>query len=90
MGPGCPVCITDMPEIDEGVALALQGVRIATYGDMIRVPGSAGSLADARAAGAKVDVRTPTTAAMRPGLHLLQARRLVLDVARQPIARFSR
>ena len=55
MGPGCPVCITDMPEIDEGVALALQGVRIATYGDMIRVPGSAGSLADARAAGAKVD-----------------------------------
>ena len=52
MGPGCPVCITDMPEIDEGVALALQGVRIATYGDMIRVPGSAGSLADARAAGA--------------------------------------
>ncbi|MFN7983136.1 MAG: hypothetical protein U0Q11_14880 [Vicinamibacterales bacterium] len=56
MGPGCPVCITDMPEIDEAVALALKGVRIATYGDMVRVPGSAGSLADARAAGAKVDV----------------------------------
>ena len=56
MGPGCPVCITDMPEIDEGVALALQGVRVATYGDMIRVPGSAGSLADARGQGAKVDV----------------------------------
>ncbi len=56
MGPGCPVCITDMPEIDEGVALARQGVRIATYGDMLRVPGSAGSLADAKAAGAKVDV----------------------------------
>ena len=51
MGPGCPVCITDMPEIDEGVALALQGVRVATYGDMICVPGSAGSLADARSAG---------------------------------------
>jgi hydrogenase expression/formation protein HypD len=56
MGPGCPVCITDMPEIDEGVALALQGVRLATYGDMLRVPGSAGSLADAQAAGARVDV----------------------------------
>ena len=56
MGPGCPVCITDMPEVDEAVALALQGVRIATYGDMVRVPGSAGSLADARARGAKVDV----------------------------------
>ena len=55
MGPGCPVCITDMPEIDEGIALALQGVRVATYGDMLRVPGSAGSLADARAAGAQID-----------------------------------
>ncbi len=56
MGPGCPVCITDVPEVDEGVALARQGVRVATYGDMLRVPGSAGSLADARAAGAKVDI----------------------------------
>jgi len=56
MGPGCPVCITDMPEIDEAVALALHGVRIATYGDMLRVPGTAGSLGDAHAAGARIDV----------------------------------
>jgi hydrogenase expression/formation protein HypD len=56
MGPGCPVCITDQPEIDEAVALARQGVRIATYGDMVRVPGTAGSLADAQAAGASIDV----------------------------------
>ena len=56
MGPGCPVCITDMPEIDEAVALALQGVRLATYGDMLRVPGTAGSLADAEATGAQIDV----------------------------------
>jgi hydrogenase expression/formation protein HypD len=55
MGPGCPVCITDQPEIDEAVALALEGVRIATYGDMVRVPGTAGSLADAQARGAHVD-----------------------------------
>jgi hydrogenase expression/formation protein HypD len=55
MGPGCPVCITDQPEIDEAVALALDGVRIATYGDMVRVPGTAGSLADAQARGAHVD-----------------------------------
>ena len=53
MGPGCPVCITDMPEVDEGVALALQGVRIATYGDMLRVPGTVRSLADAQAEGAQ-------------------------------------
>jgi hydrogenase expression/formation protein HypD len=56
MGPGCPVCVTDVPEVDEAVALARQGVRIATYGDMLRVPGTSLSLADARTQGAKVDV----------------------------------
>jgi len=56
MGPGCPVCVTDVPEVDEAVALAKQGVRIATYGDMLRVPGTSLSLADARAAGARVEV----------------------------------
>jgi hydrogenase expression/formation protein HypD len=56
MGPGCPVCVTDVPEVDEAVALAKQGVRIATYGDMLRVPGTSMSLADARTQGAKIDV----------------------------------
>ncbi len=56
MGPGCPVCITDLPEVDEGVILALQGVRIATYGDMVRVPGTVMSLADAQAEGARIHV----------------------------------
>ncbi len=56
MGPGCPVCVTDVPEVDEAVALARSGVRVATYGDMLRVPGTSQSLADARADGAPVDV----------------------------------
>src|ERR671927_359894 len=56
MGPGCPVCVTDMPEVDEAVALALQGVRIATYGDMMKVPGTVKSLADAQAEGGRVEV----------------------------------
>jgi hydrogenase expression/formation protein HypD len=56
MGPGCPVCVTDMPEVDEAVALALAGHRIATYGDMMKVPGSVRSLADAQAEGGKVEV----------------------------------
>ncbi|MGE3276455.1 MAG: hydrogenase formation protein HypD [Vicinamibacterales bacterium] len=56
MGPGCPVCITDQPEVDEAVALALQGVVVATYGDMLRVPGTSKSLADAQAAGGRVEV----------------------------------
>jgi len=56
MGPGCPVCITDTPEVDEGVVLARQGIHIATYGDMVRVPGTSMSLADAQAEGAKIHV----------------------------------
>ncbi len=56
MGPGCPVCVTDCPEVDEAVALARQGIRVVTYGDMLRVRGSSDSLADVRAEGAPVDV----------------------------------
>jgi hydrogenase expression/formation protein HypD len=56
MGPGCPVCITDVPEVDEAIALARQGVHIATYGDMLRVPGSSRSLADAQAEGGRIHV----------------------------------
>ena len=56
MGPGCPVCITDVPEVDEAIVLARQGVRIATYGDMLRVPGSSRSLADAQAEGGRIHV----------------------------------
>jgi len=56
MGPGCPVCVTDAREVDEGVALARQGVHIATYGDMLRVPGTVMSLADAQAEGASIHV----------------------------------
>ncbi len=56
MGPGCPVCVTDLPEIDEAVALARAGVRVATYGDMLKVPGTAMSLGDAQTEGAHVDI----------------------------------
>lgn len=56
MGPGCPVCVTDAPEIDACVALAARGLRILTYGDMLRVAGRELSLDDARSRGARVDV----------------------------------
>ncbi|HEX9580774.1 MAG TPA: hydrogenase formation protein HypD [Gemmatimonadales bacterium] len=56
MGPGCPVCVTDTPEVDEAVVLAEDGRRIATYGDMVRVPGTVKSLADVQAEGARIDV----------------------------------
>ncbi len=56
MGPGCPVCVTDGPEVDQAVALASQGARVCTYGDMLRLPGTARSLSDAQAAGGKVEI----------------------------------
>jgi hydrogenase expression/formation protein HypD len=44
-GPGCPVCVTDQGYIDTVLELADRpDVIIATYGDMIRVPGKGGSL----------------------------------------------
>lgn len=54
-GPGCPVCVIPMGRVDDAVFLARQeGVIFTTYGDMIRVPGSKGSLQDARGQGADV------------------------------------
>ncbi|HAH18601.1 hydrogenase expression/formation protein HypD [Eubacterium uniforme] len=55
-GPGCPVCVTPVSFIDEARYLAEQGVTICTFGDLVRVPGSDGSLADSRAAGGKIKV----------------------------------
>src|SRR3990167_527073 len=56
MGPGCPVCVTDLPEIDEAIVLARQGAIVTTFGDMFRVPVSALSLAQAKAQGADVRI----------------------------------
>lgn len=55
-GPGCPVCIVPASEIDETVQLALKGVVVACFGDVLRVPGSKMSLLDAKAEGADVRV----------------------------------
>jgi len=44
-GPGCPVCVTDVAYIDNVLSLARRDdCIVATYGDMLRVPGSDGSL----------------------------------------------
>lgn len=63
-GPGCPVCVTPIGYIDEAVILAKEkGAVICTFGDLIRVPGTHASLADARAEGAKIRmVYTPLDA----------------------------
>jgi hydrogenase expression/formation protein HypD len=54
-GPGCPVCVTPQEDIDHFIALGgLEGVALATFGDMVRVPGAERSLEQARAEGADV------------------------------------
>jgi hydrogenase expression/formation protein HypD len=54
-GPGCPVCVIPMGRVDDAIALAEEdGVTLATFGDMLRVPGGRGSLLEAKARGADV------------------------------------
>jgi hydrogenase expression/formation protein HypD len=54
-GPGCPVCVIPMGRVDDALHLATQpNVIFTAFGDMMRVPGSTGSLLDAKAAGADI------------------------------------
>ncbi len=56
-GPGCPVCVTSAGHVDAFISMAqLDNVIIATFGDLIRVPGSHSSLDRVRAEGARVEV----------------------------------
>jgi hydrogenase expression/formation protein HypD len=56
-GPGCPVCVTDQAEIDRFIELSRQkGVIVATFGDLMRVPGSRSSLQRERAEGGDIRV----------------------------------
>jgi hydrogenase expression/formation protein HypD len=56
-GPGCPVCVTPISYIDKALACAADPRNIvATFGDMLRVPGSRSSLMEQRAGGADIRI----------------------------------
>jgi hydrogenase expression/formation protein HypD len=55
-GPGCPVCVTTTAEIVEAMTLAQNGVTLAVFGDMLKVPTVKGSLADTRSRGTDIRV----------------------------------
>ena len=56
-GPGCPVCVTSTADLDQMLALARQpNVMLATFGDLLRVPGSHSSLEQEKAQGARIEV----------------------------------
>ena len=56
-GPGCPVCVTAIADLDKAIALSqIPEVIIVTFGDMLKVPGSHSSLQKVKAGGADVRV----------------------------------
>jgi len=56
-GPGCPVCVTPNEFIDKAIAIAnMKAVIIATFGDMLKVPGSRSSLEKEKASGADIRI----------------------------------
>ncbi len=65
-GPGCPVCVTEALYIDNAVSLArMKDVIVATYGDMVKVPGSRSSLYYEKARGCDIRVVYSATDALR-------------------------
>ncbi len=65
-GPGCPVCVTANRDIDKAIALAQeQGVILATFGDMMKVPGSYTNLSALKAEGADIRVVYSTLDALQ-------------------------
>jgi len=56
-GPGCPVCVTPNQDIDLAIALSRRDdVLLATFGDMMRVPGSTSSLQKEKAEGRSIGI----------------------------------
>ena len=56
-GPGCPVCVSSREFIDRAIAIGrLDNMIIATYGDLIRVPGSTSSLDMEKATGRDIRI----------------------------------
>lgn len=54
-GPGCPVCVTPLEQIDRAIAIASRpGVLFTSFGDMLRVPGSRTDLLSVKASGGDV------------------------------------
>ena len=65
-GPGCPVCVTDQQDIDCMIALAEAGIPVATYGDMMHVPGTQGSLEKIKSEGGDVKMILSALEMLKP------------------------
>jgi hydrogenase expression/formation protein HypD len=80
-GPGCPVCVTPNHYLDRAIALArLDDVIIATFGDMMRVPGSSSSLEKEHASGHDIRIVYSTLDAIDIALKNTDKRVIFLGV----------
>jgi hydrogenase expression/formation protein HypD len=76
-GPGCPVCVTGTEFIDQAVTYSrMENTIIATFGDLIRVPGTFSSLEKERAQGA--DIRVVLSSMEALGISSLEPRKKVI------------
>lgn len=56
-GPGCPVCVSGIRFMDHAIGISrLENVITVTYGDLLRVPGTEGSLEKEKATGADIRI----------------------------------
>lgn len=56
-GPGCPVCVTSIRDVETAIAISrIKGVILTTFGDMMRVPGNHKSLSEAKAEGSDIRI----------------------------------
>ena len=89
-GPGCPVCVTPGGYMDAAIELAGRpGVMVATFGDMVKVPGTRGSLEHAKAKGADVRMVYSPTDALRLARDHAQAEVVFLGIGFETTAPLS-
>ncbi len=56
-GPGCPVCVTSSRDIDAVIDLVLKNdIKLLTFGDMLKVPGTKMSFSKAKSLGADIQM----------------------------------
>lgn len=69
-GPGCPVCVTPNEYLDTAIAYSKKSdIIIATFGDMLKVPGSSSSLAAEKAQGADIRIVYSSLEALEMAAH---------------------
>jgi len=79
-GPGCPVCVTPDQYIDKAIAYVRKGFIVASFGDMLKVPGSQSTLSKEKSRGGKVKVVYSTMEAIKLAKSLPEDKLIFLGI----------